>query len=360
MKVILSIEQDEYLMVLKYLHFKLPPEIPRRFSNYKCTEQVFYTIAEPVFDYNNLHFEILTKPGVFKKFDNIFREYSELHIDGDLNEISDFINTALKYILKNSFNNEKLVIYRSLYTMWDENKELGSRTIDSVYLPGTIKQELVTDISLFLNESVQQRYRELHINNIRIYMFYGIPGTGKTSVIKSLANHFKKNIANLNFERECDYSSVLKLMERVPDNSFVCIEDIDSIFGEDRTNKTGLTFSDFINIFDGVQTPQNTIIFMTTNRLMELDNAVIRRIHYFIEFKHSTKEQIQELFQRFFPNSNFELFYRSVGDIPVTINIMEKFFTRYLFDDILERAKLFPKFANGELRVELNKNNLYI
>jgi chaperone BCS1 len=244
--------------------------------------------------------------------------------------------------------------------MWDENKELGSRTIDSVYLPGTIKQDLVNDITLFLNESVQQRYRELHINNIRIYMFYGIPGTGKTSVIKSLANHFKKNIANLNFERECDYSSILKLMERIPDNSFVCIEDIDSIFGEDRTNKTGLTFSDFINIFDGVQTPQNTIVFMTTNRLMELDDAVIRRIHYFIEFKHSTKEQIQELFQRFFPNSNFELFYRSVEDIPVTINIMEKFFTRYLFDDILERAKLFPKFANGELRVELNKNNLYI
>ena len=30
-----------------------------------------------------------------------------------------------------------------------------------------------------------------------MYMFYGPPGTGKTSLIKSIATHFKKNIAYL-------------------------------------------------------------------------------------------------------------------------------------------------------------------
>jgi chaperone BCS1 len=194
-------------------------------------------------------------------------------------------------------------------------------------------------------------------------MFYGIPGTGKTSVIKSLANHFQKNLANINFHKDMEYHTLLKLMEHVPDNSFISIEDVDSIFGEDRSNKTCLTFSDFINVFDGIQTPQDTLIFMTTNKLMDLDNAVIRRIHYFIEFKYATKDQIQKLFNHFFPSfvSEFETFYRNIGDIPVTINIIEKFFTRYLFDNIIERSKLFTKFANGELRVELNNSSkLYI
>jgi hypothetical protein len=61
MKVILSIEQQEYNIVLKYLHFKLPSELSRKFTHYiSSTQQVFFRINEPQFDYLDLHFEIIT------------------------------------------------------------------------------------------------------------------------------------------------------------------------------------------------------------------------------------------------------------------------------------------------------------
>ena len=43
-----------------------------------------------------------------------------------------------------------------------------------------------------------------------------------------------------------------------------------------------------------------------------------------------------------------------IQGIPSTL---EKFFTKYLFDNILEKGKLFSKFANGELKVELNTSS---
>ena len=101
---------------------------------------------------------------------------------------------------------------------------------------------------------------------------------------------------------------------------------------------------------------------MTTNKLQDLDQAVIRRINYFIEFKFATKEQIQLMFNRFFPDysKDFEQFWKNVSDIDFTINIMEKFFTKYLFENIVEKSKLFAKFANSELKVESKNKSLYL
>ena len=69
------------------------------------------------------------------------------------------------------------------------------------------------------------------------------------------------------------------------------------------------------------------------------------------------------MFYTFFPtySDQFETFYNNIGDIDVTINILEKFFIKYLFDDIIKESKNFSKFANGELKVELNNcSKLYI
>jgi len=39
---------------------------------------------------------------------------------------------------------------------------------------------------------------------------------------------------------------------------------------------------------------------------------------------------------------------------------MEKFFTRYLLDDIVEKSKLFAKFANGDLSIKTPDKSLYL
>ena len=129
----------------------------------------------------------------------------------------------------------------------------------------------------------------------------------------------------------------------------------------DLESKTTLSFSGFINIFDGFTTPDNLIVFMTTNKINQIEQAVIRRISYFIEFKYADKYQIQSMFETFFPKyiDQFDDFYTNIN-VEVTINILEKFFIKYLFDDIVKESKNFSKFANGELKIEKTNKNLYI
>ena len=99
---------------------------------------------------------------------------------------------------------------------------------------------------------------------------------------------------------------------------------------------------------------------MTTNKINQIEQAVIRRISYFIEFKYADKYQIQSMFETFFPKyiDQFDDFYTNIN-VEVTINILEKFFIKYLFDDIVKESKNFSKFANGELKIQKTNKELY-
>ena len=357
MKVVLSTDQHEYSRVLEYLHFKLPETLDRKLSAY-CIGPNF-KIDHPEFEYFNLKFK-LKYFDTFQTFHE-FRKYSELTIEGPAETINEFISTAIDSIMKNKFQQDFLVIYRSGYSTWNESKKLEKRSLDTVYLPKGVKKDIVEDLEKFYTKDTVQLYTGLGINHNRVYMLYGLPGTGKTSLIKALANKFKKHIAFLVIKQDFDFDTLYHLFERLPDNTFICLEDVDSLFNQDREQKTRLTFSAFINIFDGITTSKNLVIFMTTNTLKSLDPAIIRRIGYFIEFKYATKEQIREMFDSFFPcySSAFEEIYSYIKSIHVTTNMLEKFFIKYLFDDITDKIKLFSKFVNGELLLQTN-NNLYI
>ena len=359
MKVILTNGQPEYDTILEYLHYKLPESLERKLSGF-CIAPVF-KIDYPEFECSNLHFK-LKYTDKFQTFHN-FRIYSELTIEGPLDKISEFISTAIDSISKNKFQQSFLVIYRSGYNGWNESKKLEYRKLESVYLPKGVKEDIILDLDNFYSTEISSIYSGLGINHNRVYMLYGLPGTGKTTLIKALGCYFKKNIAYLVIKQDFDFDNLFGLFERIPDNTFICLEDVDSLFNQDREQKTRLTFSAFINIFDGITTSKNLVIFMTTNNLNSLDKAIVRRISYFIEFKHATKEQIKEMFDCFFPLyiPFFDEVYSYIKGTDVTTNMVEKFFIKYLSENITDKMKFFSKFVNGELSLEKsNVDKLYM
>lgn len=361
---------DAYNNILRYLHYNLPKELPRKVIDLIHTEPIliidldYDKTCTYIFNGEILTFNQITDTNHFKKNDGCFEPYIVLRIYGEnLDTIESFIKYVSDYIDHSLFNIEVKNVYNcDEWGRWNKESSLKNRSIDSTYLPKKIKENIIEDISFFLDKKTVDRYHELNITHSRIYMLYGPPGTGKTTLIKALANHFNKNLAYFSVPHEMEDNGLKRAIKYIPKNSFFVLEDIDALFTEREADDNNLSFSGFINILDGIPAPDDSVIFITTNHLESLDNAIVRRIGHFTKFTYATKEQINEMFCNFFPDyaSRFDEFYDIVSGSQITINILEKFFVRYLFDDIISKSKLFSQFANSELKIELsNTEKLY-
>ena len=349
----ITIEHDNFNSILHYLDKHLDGTYKRIYLDIDSNE-VALGVIEDFVVYDEIQLKITSNDTIYKTNDGLFRKYYEINMEhASLEHIKNFIEKCVEYNVKKSWYTN-LSIFNSYYSSWRHESFLSLRDISKVYLPQKIKENVIEDITTFNNPKVIERYSELGINHTRIYMLYGPPGTGKTSLIRSIATYFKKNLCYFDIDSDTTDTNIKGCLKKIPDNSIICLEDIDELFPTDKNASNQLTFSGFLNCFDGFSTPSNLIIFMTTNHLPKLENAIIRRISYFIEFKYAVKEQVKQMFETFFPGQSFESFYEHIKNHQVTINILEKYFTRYLLSDIVEKSKNFSKFVNGELKTEIS------
>jgi len=184
---------------------------------------------------------------------------------------------------------------------------LVARPISSVVLPEDTSKQLVDDFSEFLSEETAQYYQEHGIPYKRSYLFYGVPGAGKTSMIQALAGKFGRNLCYLSpTHPELSDDSLKSAIERVPDNAIVVLEDVDALFGKNREKKihqSPLTFSGLLNALDGVGNHEGLVFVLTTNFKEQLDAALIRdgRVDMRVRFDYCTPNQIEKLFENFYP-----------------------------------------------------------
>jgi len=70
------------------------------------------------------------------------------------------------------------------------------------------------------------------------------------------------------------------VVQELPEDTIVVIEDIDALFGKDRASKNAkspLSFSGLLNALDGVGAASGQIYILTTNLREQLDSALIRK-----------------------------------------------------------------------------------
>merc|ERR1711948_21945 len=222
------------------------------------------------------------------------------------------IKKSLIVFVQNQTKNDSLffTIYRFNVcdNYWEENGKEIARDMNTIILPAKTWSTLTNDFERFLDEKSIEWYFKHGIPYKRSYLFYGVPGSGKTSLIQALAAKYDRNLAFVQPSHPKMTDETFKnCIQSAPDNSLIVLEDIDALFNKDRSKKNiecPLTFSGLLNGLDGVGNPDGQIFIMTTNYVDRLDSALTRsgRVDLSIEFPLATDEQLRKIFLLFYPD----------------------------------------------------------
>ncbi len=134
---------------------------------------------------------------------------------------------------------------------WKRSGKKIARDPDTIILPTKTWKKLIDDFERFCDEKSIKWYFEHGIPYKRSYLFYGVPGSGKSSLIQALAAKYDRNLCFLQPSHPKMTDETFKTcIQSAPGNSLIVMEDIDALFGADRSKKhkdCPLTFSGLLN-----------------------------------------------------------------------------------------------------------------
>jgi chaperone BCS1 len=210
------------------------------------------------------------------------------------------------------------------YGCWRWNGARQKRPMSSIVLQPGVKDMLLADCKDFLCS--EEWYAERGIPFRRGYLLHGVPGSGKTSLIHSLAGELGLDIyvVSLSSKGMSD-NTLTTLMGNVPSRCILLLEDLDAAFTrsvsrdekstgaptaatketaeKEASDGSTLSLSGLLNSLDGVAAAEGRLLFATTNHIERLDPALSRpgRMDVWVNFTHATKWQAEGIFKCFFP-----------------------------------------------------------
>jgi chaperone BCS1 len=205
--------------------------------------------------------------------------------------------------------------YISGWGYWRRLITFKPRKLETVDLPAEDEKQITEAIRDFLGARVYYTQRGIpyHLN----FLFAGLPGTGKTSLVSALCGHFGLHLHILNIAGPgMNDDRLVDLMLTLPRRSLLLLEDVDAVVPErttrprpikkdEKEEQQGITLSALLNCMDGLTAPDGAVIVMTTNHPERLDEALLRagRVDVRVNFGAATREQIERMCQRLNPSA---------------------------------------------------------
>lgn len=200
---------------------------------------------------------------------------------------------------------EKSLSIQSYDNYWYRSQTKALRPLSTFILQPGQKERIVNDMKWFIKN--KEWFVQKGIPYHRGYLFYGVPGTGKTTALSVFASEVDRPICSINLSSVSDDSQLIKCLGQAPVGAIIALEDIDCIKvsntrSDDNKKDVGVTLAGVLNALDGVQTPDGAIFILTTNDLDSLDKALIRpgRIDMVEHFEPLETDQQKELSRLFF------------------------------------------------------------
>lgn len=176
------------------------------------------------------------------------------------------------------------VHYRNeIYVVGGYEPSFGTTvTLDDVYLPQTLKDDIMLDIQAFFERGVQI-YERLNLRPFRKLLLAGVPGTGKTMLCSALARWalgqgiFVLYVSGSSVGYGSRFYKVTQALDMAASSgsrALVIVEELDAFMGDEEGR------SEMLNVLDGMESPRNphgTVIISTTNHPELIDDRVLKR-----------------------------------------------------------------------------------
>lgn len=240
----------------------------------------------------------------------------------NLKTLKQLCEEAMDFALNKDQGKTSIYALKNMWMFeWEKVQSKKPRPFHSVILDSNVAEEIVNDIRNFKQN--QAWYVQRGVPYRRGYLLYGPPGTGKTSFVLAVAAELNLSICTLNLSgSELDDEGLNRSLQNTPRNAIILLEDVDAIFVErtsvSESHDRKVSFSGLLNALDGVRSQEGRILFMSTNHLEKLDQALLRpgRSDLLVKLDYATQDQIRRMFLRFFPDAKKELVERFVEQVP--------------------------------------------
>ena len=195
-----------------------------------------------------------------------------------------------------------------------------SKSFDTLYLRESTMKKLTKVIDDFKNK--KDLMEELGITNKLNMLFFGNPGTGKTTSSWAIASYLEKDLYYVKINEKTTCNQLMKVIDHVLKNcvggGILLLEEIDvmsKVCHKRETNKNQtltesmdtlnnmdepLTLEFLLNVLQGQLTPDGLVVIATTTSLESLDPALYRKGRFDLveELKLCDHYQISKIFKK--------------------------------------------------------------